>query len=683
MRQFLFLILTFVSIHIMAQNRPETYNYKRGVEAVQNEKNDEALDFFNKDLAENPKNGYSYSWVAWLRLNEEEYGRALTAANLAIKYLPKKDAEYVIFAYNTRAGVYLHLADTTKAISDYSAAIKINSEEASSYKQRAQLYYEQGRYDLADADYQKMIDLKPGDVMGYMGKGRNAIDQKRWDDAIKLFDYVEKLANDYSSVYAFRAEAYMGKEKWSEATDDLVKALSIDWDRKAMYMLGELKEPAFTMMVSKMRVQSVKSPNETKWPYLIGGMYEQNKDYEKAAKAYADANAREISPVTHYRMSVCHFALGDFESAMNDIDNALNMDSLDMDYMSYKANIYYEMGNPNQAISEWTKVISHYPENYWAYYRRGWFRKIIGDYDNALEDLSMAIVLEPTYTYSYDARGDIYKKQGKKELADADFRKIIEIEDTPEKYECIHYAYQSLGYNDKAMAAMDSIIARKKESSGTYYDAACLYSKMGMKDEALKFMEKSLEKGYRRFAHMEVDEDLDNIRNTEEYKALINKYKNSTGKEQSSQGISETDGNFLKDMVTTEIPFVKEDGICKVKCSINGLPLHFVFDTGASDVTLSIVEATFMMKNGYLNSKDVVGSQRYMDANGDINVGTVINLKNVSFGDMELNNVRASVVRSQKAPLLLGQSVLGRLGKIEIDNPARVIKITHRDKKNF
>jgi predicted aspartyl protease len=72
-----------------------------------------------------------------------------------------------------------------------------------------------------------------------------------------------------------------------------------------------------------------------------------------------------------------------------------------------------------------------------------------------------------------------------------------------------------------------------------------------------------------------------------------------------------------------------------------------------------------------------------MDANGDINVGTVINLKNVTFGEMELNNVRASVVRSQKAPLLLGQSILGRLGKIEIDNPARVIKITHKDKKNF
>lgn len=683
MKQFLFLILTFVSIHIMAQNRPETYNYKRGVEAIQNEKSEEALDFFNKDLAENPKNGYSYSWVAWLHLNDEEYGRALTAADLAIKLLPKKDAEYMIFAYTTRAGVYLHLADTTKAISDYTAAIKVNPEEPSSYKQRAQIYYEQGRYDLADADYQKMIELKPGDVMGYMGKGRNANDQKRWDDAIKLFDYVEKLANDYSSVYAFRAEAYIGKEKWNEATDDLIKSLAIDWDRKALYMLSELKEPAFTMMVSKMKIQAAKSPNDTQWPYLVGTIYEQNKEYEKAVKAYSDANAKEISPVTYYRMSVCHFALGDFESAMNDVDNALNIDSLDEDYMSYKANIYYEMGKPLQAISQWTKVLLHYPDSYWAYYRRGWFRKIIGDYDNALEDLSMAIILEPTYTYSYDARGDIYKKQGKKELAEADFRKIIEIEDTPDKYECIHYAYQSLGYNDKAMAAMDSIILRKKESSGVYYDAACLYSKMGMKEEALKYMEKSLEKGYRRFAHMEVDEDLDNIRNTDEYKALINKYKNSKDKKTTLQGTSETGSNPLNDMVITEIPFVKEDGICKVKCSINGLPLHFVFDTGASDVTISTVEATFMMKNGYLNSKDVVGSQRYMDANGDINVGTVINLKKVAFGDMELNNVRASVVRSQKAPLLLGQSILGRLGKIEIDNSTRVIKITHKDEKNF
>lgn len=65
-----------------------------------------------------------------------------------------------------------------------------------------------------------------------------------------------------------------------------------------------------------------------------------------------------------------------------------------------------------------------------------------------------------------------------------------------------------------------------------------------------------------------------------------------------------------------------------------------------------------------------------MDANGDGRVGTVINLRNVVFGGLELKNVRASVVRNQKAPLLLGQCVFGRLGKMEIDNARNIIKIT-------
>ena len=106
------------------------------------------------------------------------------------------------------------------------------------------------------------------------------------------------------------------------------------------------------------------------------------------------------------------------------------------------------------------------------------------------------------------------------------------------------------------------------------------------------------------------------------------------------------------------------------------MPLHFVFDTGASDVTLSMVEATFMMKNNYLSPNDVIGNRHYMDASGNVSVGTLLNLKNVHFGGLDLNNVRASVVRNQKAPLLLGQSVLGRLGKIEIDNKKNLIRIS-------
>jgi clan AA aspartic protease (TIGR02281 family) len=114
-----------------------------------------------------------------------------------------------------------------------------------------------------------------------------------------------------------------------------------------------------------------------------------------------------------------------------------------------------------------------------------------------------------------------------------------------------------------------------------------------------------------------------------------------------------------------------------VKCQVNGLPLHFVFDTGASDVSISLVEANFMFKNGYLSANDVVGRQHYLDANGNVTEGTIVNIKKVNFGGLDLTNVRASVVGNQKAPLLLGQSVLGKLGKIEIDNAKKVLRITH------
>lgn len=678
MKRLLFVlsVMTWSIMWVNAQSvkRPESYNYQRGLEAMQDEKRQEALEFFNKDLKENPKNGYSYSWIAMLRGQNEEYGRALTAADLAIKYLPKKDAEYIIFAYTTRAGVYLHLEDTVKAMSDYDTAIKVKPDEGALYEKRAQIYFEQERYDLAAADYHKMIELNPGDVMGYMGLGRNANEQRNWTETIKQFDYVTKLSSDYSSGYSFRAESYIGLKKWNEATDDIVSALALEWDRKAMYLATTLKEPAFTMLVSKMKIQSVKSPNEARWPYVMGTMYQHEKQYKKAVEAYEEANKRNASPAILRWVAHCYSEMGLYENALNSIDQALNMDSTDLVNLERKANILYEMGNAKSAIDVYTQVLNTQPEYAFGYYRRGWFKELTGDFDGAIEDLSICVVLDPEESYAFETRGDIYLRQGKKELAEADFLKVIEIENTPEKYSCIHYAYQGLGQYDKAIEMMDSIIAREEDRAGSYYDAACLYSRMDNKQKALEYLEKSLELDYRRFAHIERDQDMDPIRDMEEFKALILKYKQSDVDGSSVR--SEVEKSTISSTADiSEIPFTKESGVYKVKCQINGLPLHFVFDTGASDVTLSMTEASFMMKNGYLSGNDVIGSQRYMDADGDISVGTVINLNDVNFGGQTLKNVRASVVRNQKAPLLLGQSVLGRLGKIEIDNQKRVLII--------
>lgn len=112
---------------------------------------------------------------------------------------------------------------------------------------------------------------------------------------------------------------------------------------------------------------------------------------------------------------------------------------------------------------------------------------------------------------------------------------------------------------------------------------------------------------------------------------------------------------------------IKEGGIYTVPCKVNGLPLKFIFDTGASDVSISLTEALFMLKNGYLKKEDIGESVYYSIANGDVAKGTKLNIKEIEFAGLKLHNIEASIVHETEAPLLLGQSVISKLGKIQLE----------------
>lgn len=657
--------------------RPDSYNYSRGVEAINNNNAEEALDYLNKEINEHPDNGYAFAWIALVRNYNEEFGRALTAANVAVKKIPSKDKEYKAFAYGTRAQVYLNLEDTIQALKDYSQAINIVPDDDRFYNQRAQVYYEQGKYDLADKDYLKMISLKEGDVMGYMGIGRNANAQKRYEDAIKQFDYVVKLEPNYSSAYSFRAESYIGLKKYNEAIDDVISALGIDRDRKAFYELQELADSAFEQTVAKLKVQKIKEPNEQSWDYDLGIVYERAAKYNKAIAYYKESLEKESNIITASRISSCYDDLGDYDKALEYCNQAIALDSVKTNYLYEKANILDNAGRTQEAIKTMSDYIANTPDEPAGYYQRGWFKDHSGDIEGALEDYTMAITLQPNEAYAYLNRGVLYRLKGENAKAESDFKQVVRLDSIPEDAECSFYAYYYLGQADKAIEVLNTML--DKDKKGNCYDAACLYSVMGEKEKALSYLRQSLEDGNRRFAHIKRDRDLDNIRNTEEFKVLLKEYEEKHLQEIAADADGDDSAYELK---VEEIPFTKEGGVCKVKCAINGLPLHFIFDTGAADVSISSVEATFMAKNDFLSSSDIIGKQNYQTADGNITEGTIINLKDVKLGSLHLNNIKASVVRNQAAPLLLGQSVLSKLGKIEIDNTKKVLRITHKQKIN-
>ena len=118
----------------------------------------------------------------------------------------------------------------------------------------------------------------------------------------------------------------------------------------------------------------------------------------------------------------------------------------------------------------------------------------------------------------------------------------------------------------------------------------------------------------------------------------------------------------------TVVKMRNQNGVFEIPTEINGVEMYFIFDTGASVISISSTEANFLFKQGKITNDDIKGTANFTDANGDISEGTILNLRSVKIGDRVLYDVEASVVNNANAPLLFGQSALSQFGKISIDN---------------
>lgn len=685
--------------------RPDSYNFTRGVEEI-TEKDDieTGVQYLNKELAEHPGNGYAHFWIASVYYAQEQPGAALTSINKALKHIPSKDKEYVATSYQIRSDVYLALEDTTKALSDLARAIDAKPDDADLYKKRAQIYFEQERYDLSDADCWKLLEIDEGSGMGNMYLGRNLNARGRYDEAVEQFERVMKLVPDYSSAYTFRAVSRMAQHRWAEAADDAVTAYGKNHgDNYAFQLVVNLADSAFTQIEARLTTQRMREPNEECWKYQLGVINEQSHRYAAAIAHYKTALEQEASDVTANRIAVCCTALADYASARDYYALAAQLDSTQTSYVYYRGCTEMQLQRYADAERTMTQCITADPSEAAPYVVRAAARHHQGNLRGAADDYTTAIALDTDHAQELLLRGVIYRKLGEEAKAVADFRQILlddslagaaldcdtiavdaiaidtmEVCDTIAVSDAIApidnspiFALFYLGERDKAVSRM----AENVECNAEYYDAACLYALMGEREKALGFMRQALEHGYTDFGWIANDFDLDTLRTMPEFKTLIDEYRSRLAAPEAEAAPGDT--TAWEERVE-EIPFRREGGVCRVKCAINTLPLHLIFDTGATDVSLSSVEATFMLKNDYLSPRDIIGRQQYMTANGEVSEGTVINLREVSLGALSLRDVRASVVRNQQAPLLLGQSVLQRLGRIEIDNAKSVLRITTR-----
>lgn len=187
-------------------------------------------------------------------------------------------------------------------------------------------------------------------------------------------------------------------------------------------------------------------------------------------------------------------------------------------------NCYREMGHYSEAIDSYNKAIIADPNWAFPYYGIGWSYELSGDDDNALNYYNKGIEVDQSYAYLFLMRGEMYLKKGEKELADKDFNAVLRLDKQLEDGTCRQYALLLLGRNDDALNWMNRLIEYQPNNPGHYYDKACLCCRMGLIREAVEAIGLAFEKGYRKFSHLDADDDIDPIKSDSEYLALYKKY---------------------------------------------------------------------------------------------------------------------------------------------------------------
>lgn len=674
--------MTALGWNLYAQkNSTDDYNLRKAYEVLSKDNDyDKALEFVNLQLKDTPDNVDALYLRIRLYQQSGEYGKALADVNHAIRVnKPKKTGMDQSTLYWWQSYAYAGLEDDAKAAVAAGTAYNLAQKEKSEYYRTIAFDYGRALYNIDDLDgsdavFRKMLADDETDAGAMFGLARNMVIREQYDAAEQMLLSAIRVRESYPQPYALLVNVYDKKDEYNKAIDAAIEYVDKDSDASYRILINAGKKN-LNYSVANMRAKMKTSEHPIYWRALIAELYYSAGKYELALKENIKLEEEAGKDERIYsRKAECYRHLGMHEAAIAELNQAMK-DEVNWNDLCERGICYRLLGNFDKAIEDFTAAIEEDPRYAFPYYSRGWCYELTGRDDLALEDYNLGIDIDPDYPYIFLERGLVLKKMGRLDEARADFETAVAKDTVATDGSSTHYALHELGRDEEALAWMQKIIDEDPSDAGNWYDYACLYGRMNRIVDAMNALEKAFECGYRNFGHLEYDYDMDILRDLPRYKELVAKYKAIHAEFLQKADIPVAEQT---EETVSEIAFTRHTGgTFEVPCQINGLPLQMIFDTGASDVTISSVEANFMLKNRYLSDKDIKGKRYYQVATGELSAGAVITLREVMIGDVLLKNVEASVVGDQRAPLLFGQSAMERFGTITIDNEQNKLIIKH------
>jgi serine/threonine protein kinase/regulator of sirC expression with transglutaminase-like and TPR domain len=184
--------------------------------------------------------------------------------------------------------------------------------------------------------------------------------------------------------------------------------------------------------------------------------------------------------------------------------------------------LYIELRAWDKAAAAYTKVIELKPDDWDAWYKRGWSNSNIQQWNKAIADYSEAIKRKPGQWDAWFGRGFAQSGLQQWEKAIADYSEAIRL--APGAHApWLHRAslYGHLGQWDKSAADYSKLLEKYPDDFNAWYWRGVAYANLKEPEKAIADLRQAIAKGFRDVEHLKTYPAFEPLHSREDFKKLL------------------------------------------------------------------------------------------------------------------------------------------------------------------
>ena len=289
----------------------------------------------------------------------------------------------------------------------------------------------EGRYSDAIGQFNILARLDTTDCWIYFYRGIAKYNLGDIRGAQTDFDSSVKINPVFTNGYHFRAITLSRSGKYDEALGDLDTAMKLRpglvglyYSRGVTYFLAQ----QFDKAVEDFNRYIKKEPKDPSAYLNRGATYLFLSDTTKALSDYNVAISLDrFDPEGYIRRGRVHALQKNFDDAISDMNKAISLDTTNTFAYFNRALMYYDQNNYNAAMADLNRVLRDEPGNALTLYNRSLISAQVGNFEDALADMDHVININPDNVLAYYNRASYFVQMGRWLDALDDYDKAIEL----------------------------------------------------------------------------------------------------------------------------------------------------------------------------------------------------------------------------------------------------------------